>query len=780
MTEPTLHSIQLRAPSTEELEKLTPDQQHFHLQLDLSRRLNNGEKVRVESYFARYPSIKDNLELLIAFIASEICIRTGQGEDVELRELQDRFPLLSESLAELMGATSQAGTFQQARSLSPWSTASFAKEKLTDHSNRQTAPYSPSPDLTIPGYEILGELGRGGMGVVYKARQKRLNRLVALKMILNADHANKEARMRFEREAQAIARLNHPNIVEIYEISEHEGKPFFSLEFVTGGSLDRRLDGKPMSATQSAKLVETLCHGVAAAHRADVIHRDLKPANVLITEEGVPRITDFGLAKQLDDSEQTVSGAIFGTPSYMAPEQAEGKTHIIGKGADIYALGAILYECLTGRPPFRAASSWDTISQVIHQPPTPPSQARSSKIPRDLETICLKCLEKDPGRRYETAELLAEDLRHFLNGEPIQARPVTRAERFWRWCKRSPAIAGLLFLVLILLLAGPTVSTWFALQASKRAEDEAAARKQADVARERQKLLTISEQAANKKLGRAMLALSEEKGKVEKERDRAEEERKRAVRQQELAEIRLYASQLIRAQKAWKDGEAKQALKILESCQWDRRHIEHRMLWSLYNSNQIKIKGHSSGVNGVALSPDGKRIVSAGGDRVLKVWEVSTQREIRTLKGHDQSVTSVAFSSDGRYIVSGSEDRSIRVWDADTGRSLATFRGHASKVRSVAISPDAQRIASAGADGKVILWDRNEKQQPVTIHAHPQGAFSVCFSPNGQRVVSGGADNLIKVWDAQMGKMLLTLRGHSSVVQSVAFSFDNKRIVRGW
>ncbi len=275
----------------------------------------------------------------------------------------------------------------------------------------------------IAGYEILGELGRGGMGVVYKARQPGLNRIVALKMILHADHAGADEKMRFEREAQAIARLEHPNIVQVYAIREHEGKPFFSLEFVTGGALDKKLTVNSLSTSDGASLVETLACGMDAAHQADVIHRDLKPANVLITEDGIPKITDFGLAKNLDEAGQTQSGAIMGTPSYMAPEQAAGKTQLVGPGADVYALGAILYECLTGKPPFQAPTAMDILLQVISSPPVPPSQVRGG-IPRNLETICLKCLEKEPTNRYETAELLAEDLRRYQNGEPITARPV--------------------------------------------------------------------------------------------------------------------------------------------------------------------------------------------------------------------------------------------------------------------------------------------------------------------------------------------------------------------
>src|SRR5665213_3615278 len=252
----------------------------------------------------------------------------------------------------------------------------------------------------IGDYELLDELGRGGMGVVYKARQSKLNRLVALKMILAGEYAGEKELARFRTEAEAVARLQHPNIVQIFEVGEHDGHPYFSLEFVDGGSLAQKLDGTPLPPQQAARLVETLARAMHAAHQAGVVHRDLKPANVLLTADGTPKITDFGLAKKLDaDAGQTQSGAIMGTPSYMAPEQAGGKSNEIGPAADTYAMGAILYECLTGRPPFKASTPLDTVLQVVSDEPAPPRKLQS-KTPRDLETICLKCLQKAPSKRY--------------------------------------------------------------------------------------------------------------------------------------------------------------------------------------------------------------------------------------------------------------------------------------------------------------------------------------------------------------------------------------------
>jgi len=278
-------------------------------------------------------------------------------------------------------------------------------------------PVALASQVAIPGFEILGELGRGGMGVVYQARQIDLKRVVALKMILAGEHAGAVSIARFRTEAEAIARLQHPNIVQIHEVGEHEGRPYFSLEFCGGGSLEKRIAGTPLLPFEAATLVQTLARAIHVAHQKGVIHRDLKPANVLLTEDGTPKITDFGLAKQLDAVGQTASGAVMGTPSYMAPEQAAGRKDV-GTAADVYALGAILYECLTGRPPFRADTPLDTVMQVINDDPVPPRQ-HNAGVPKDLEAVCMKCLHKVPPRRYATAEALAADLARFLQGEPV-------------------------------------------------------------------------------------------------------------------------------------------------------------------------------------------------------------------------------------------------------------------------------------------------------------------------------------------------------------------------
>jgi tetratricopeptide (TPR) repeat protein len=389
------------------------------------------------------------------------------------------------------------------------------------------APREAPTNFAPPGFEILSELGRGGMGVVYKARQKSLNRLVALKVILGAGHAGADTLARFRAEATTAAQLQHPNIVQVFEVGEHDGQPFFSLELVEGGSLADRLKGEPLPPREAAELVRTLALAVQHAHERGVVHRDLKPGNILLSSEfRVPspesghselgtrnselKITDFGLAKQQSaQSHLTQSGAILGTPSYMAPEQAAGAGSTVGPAADVYALGAILYELLAGRPPFRAASAMDTVLQVLHEDPVPPSRLQP-KLPRDLETICLKCLAKKPEQRYPSAAALADDLGRFLAGESILARPASPVVKAWKWSRRHPARALALFVLAVPLpiLLGVMVYLWVDARAARKAAeaDRAAAveaRDRADRERElAQGYLTNALGTMEKVLGR--------------------------------------------------------------------------------------------------------------------------------------------------------------------------------------------------------------------------------------------------------------------------------------
>jgi serine/threonine-protein kinase len=329
-----------------------------------------------------------------------------------------------------------------------------------------TAPpagQAPGELPVLPGYEVQAVLGHGGMGVVYRARHLRLQRTVALKMLLAGPSATAEERERFLREARAVAGLRHPNIVQVHDVSEVHGQPYLTMEYVEGGGLAQKLAGAPQPARQAAVLVATLAEAVQAAHQGGIIHRDLKPANVLLAADGTPRITDFGLARRLEGGEITLSGVPVGTPSYMAPEQARCQREAVGPATDVYALGAILYEVLTGRPPFRAETAVATLQQVLADEPAPPSRL-NSQVPRDLDTICLKCLHKEPARRYPTAAALGEDLLRFQRGEPIAARPAGLLERTGKWVRRNPTRSAVLAASLLVAVGLVGLGLWLVVQ----------------------------------------------------------------------------------------------------------------------------------------------------------------------------------------------------------------------------------------------------------------------------------------------------------------------------
>jgi serine/threonine protein kinase len=337
---------------------------------------------------------------------------------------------------------------------------------------------------SIPGYEIMETLGHGGMGIVFKARQSGLNRMVALKMIRAGTLAAPAERLRFLAEAKAAAAIEHPGIVRVFELGTYQGQSFFASELCPNGSLERLLEGKPLKPDRAASLVEQIANAVEAAHRHKIVHRDLKPTNILLDAELQPKVADFGLAKQLEGSSSlTPTGAVLGTPSYMAPEQAQGSKEV-GPAADVYALGAILYECLTGRPPFKAPTHIETLHQVMSNEPVAPRQL-NPRVPRDLETVCLKCLHKEPGKRYLQAGDLAEDLRRFLAGRPIQARPVRPLERAGKWVRRNPALAMLGLVASLSLLASVTLLFRFnaRLQSDVHTAREAEKQARADLAR---------------------------------------------------------------------------------------------------------------------------------------------------------------------------------------------------------------------------------------------------------------------------------------------------------
>jgi hypothetical protein len=340
----------------------------------------------------------------------------------------------------------------------------------------------------VPGYEILGELGRGAMGVVFKAVHTTLGRTVALKMIL-AEHAAGPGLVRFMSEAEAVASFQHPNIVQIYEVGEADGRPYFSLEYLEGGNLEDKFGGKPMAPRQAAEMLSVVARAIHAAHRHGIIHRDLKPANILIASDGTLKIADFGIAKRLDAVKQTQTGQIIGTPTYMAPEQALGDAPI-GPHTDIYSLGVILYDALTGRPPFDSDNTLDTLMQVITKEPIRPRELQPT-VPRDLETVCLKCLEKKPEKRYPSALELADDLDRFLCNEPIRARPIGRVERAYRWARRKPAWAALIGVIALGLVGFVATGAAFTRELQRELRETQIARQDATSARDELRLRVV-------------------------------------------------------------------------------------------------------------------------------------------------------------------------------------------------------------------------------------------------------------------------------------------------
>jgi WD40 repeat protein/tRNA A-37 threonylcarbamoyl transferase component Bud32 len=654
----------------------------------------------------------------------------------------------------------------------------------------------------VPGYQILGELGRGAMGVVYKARQIKANRIVALKMILSGAHAGKDEVARFQTEAESSARLHHPNIVQVYDVGEHEGRPFFSLEFCDGGSLERKVAGAPLSAIEAARMVETLARAMYAAHQQHVIHRDLKPANVLL-QEGAPKISDFGLAKKLDEAGQTASGSVMGTPSYMAPEQASGKVKELSPACDIYALGGILYHCLTGQPPFRAATVMDTLMQVIHNEPLPPTRL-ASRTPRDLETVCLKCLEKDPQRRYATAHELAEDLHRFLNHEPVSARPVSRPERFWRWCRRNPAIVAGTIAALAIIVLG--IGTWFADQLRREKNETEEARKEAEVYRakaERLSALMIFRKGADLceegDAGRGILWMAHSlsvcpESAHDLDRTIRTGLSSAAVKLHTLESVHASPTPIVAAAFS-PDGKTvlvggKDAY-LLETGTWKRR-----------GDAQAAVREISGG----AFSPDGKLFVTSTMGGIVRVGDGTTGKDVGPAIHHPGTAKSVVFSPDGKTILVGAQfGVTLQGYDVKTRQpispeftspeglsitgtsavgllasagplvaasTLVPGRSCLDNVYAAVYSPDGKRIATAAMERTARIWDAKTGQTIGRPLIHPGVVFTAAFTPDGKTLATGCLDGGIRFWDVETGKPADRVLRHRGAVRSITFNRD--------
>lgn len=584
---------------------------------------------------------------------------------------------------------------------------------------------------TFGEYELLEEIARGGMGLVYRARQKSLDRIVAVKLMLGGALAGKEFVQRFRTESAAAAILQHPNIVAIHDVGVHEGRHYFSMDYVEGRSLAQLVGHQPLAPARAARYLELIAAAIHYAHERGILHRDLKPSNVLIDANDQPRITDFGLARRLDgDSSLTMTGQVLGSPNFMPPEQAGAKRGKVGPPSDVYALGGILYYLLTGRAPFQADSLEHLITQVLHAEPVAPWLLNPA-VPRDLETITLKCLEKEPSRRYQTAQELADELRRVLRHEPIRARAITPPEKLWRWCRRKPALAGALGFALAALLVGLAATSWQWLRAEAIAVKE------------------------------------------RHERERAETGESNVVHQ-------LYVADMNLIQAAWEQNNVGRMRRLLdETASAPQRGFEW-YYWQRQMHLELRaLRGHTGPILAVAYSPDGRRIVTGSADKTARVWDAETGQESFPLEGHTASVRSVGFSKDGQWIVTGSWDRTVRVWEAATGRPLRSIVANEKEVFSVAFSPDGQRIVTGGQEEKARVWDANSGNELFPLAGHTNLVWAVAFSEDGQRIITGSWDQTARVWDAATSEHLRTLIGHRGAVLSVAFSADGRRVVTG-
>jgi WD40 repeat protein/tRNA A-37 threonylcarbamoyl transferase component Bud32 len=616
-----------------------------------------------------------------------------------------------------------------------------------DRSRAVPAATASPPGLPrlLGDYELLEEIARGGMGVIYRARQISLNRVVALKMIRDGVLASPKTVQRFRLEAEVVARLHHPNIVSVHDFGEVDGHWFLSMSLIEGRDLARELGGAPMDARPLARLMVRLARAVHYAHQRGVLHRDLKPANVLLDAAQAPHVTDFGLAKFTDpDGAVPHSVDIVGSPNYMAPEQAVGGSEQVTTAADVYSLGAIMYETLCGRQPFRAATPLETLRKVMEEDPVPPRELYRF-ADADLETICLKCLEKHPRQRYDTAAALADDLDCWLEERPIRARPAGTAERVLKWARRNPLIAALVLTLQVVVVGALGAGLWMSLRIAEANEDLLA-----KDAENRQRAIQLTKTV--------------------------EESRRRLVRLNVQTGNRLVA-----------DGNALGALPwFTEALRLDladpvrARMHRHRIGAVARQSPQLlQIWFHPGLVQGAVFSPDGRQVATATYNDETRIWDVTTGEPATPPLPSGASYA--CFSPTGDLLATLTMSNEARVWDTRTGAPRTPpLKGPAGNSYHLFVhacfSPDGRRLATAAGAPTAQVWDVVTGAAALSI-AHGTAIHELGWSPDGRRLVSAGEDHTARIWDAQTGQPIGDPLPHAGPVWGAGFSPDGRLIV---